>query len=131
MLMGQPDIPISQEIEEKTSQPMPWERVLFLQINRINESMTQLSGDFMSGIEALDMDLAFFHDEKYSKEMEDLNKQAKAWIATQKQIGGYIPQEAQTAQSFARAKEHMKILLRLMGRCGFYPESQGSWKGSV
>lgn len=125
------NISIDQDIEEKTSQPMAWDKVLFLQVNRINEAMTQLNGNFMNGIEALDMDLAFFHDKEYHKDMASLEKEAKDWLETQTQLGGHIPENDYMASAFARAKVQMKILLRLMGRCGFYPESQGAWKGKV
>lgn len=129
--MPERDYHIENEMEERTSQPMAWERVLFLQVNRINEAMTQLNGDFISGIESLDMDLAWFHDEKYHKEMSRLDASANEWLEKQRQVGGYIPNDTQTAAAFARAKEHMKILLRLMGRSGFYPETQSKWKSEV
>lgn len=110
---------------------MAWDKVLFMQVNRINESMTQLSGNFMNGIEALDMDLAYFYDLQYHSEMKKLDQEAGDWLEKQKQIGGHIPENSYAASAFARAKMHMRILLKLMGRCGFYPESQAGWKGKV
>lgn len=131
--MPEQDHSIQQEMDEKTSKPMEWQQVLFLQVNRINDAMTRGDGNFMAGIEALEMDLAFFseNDKAFKNDIKDIDVEATKWLVKQKQVGGYVPNEDQAAAAYARSKLLMKALLRMIGRAGFYPESQSSYEGKV
>lgn len=125
------NIEISQELDDKTSQPMDWQKVLFLQIDRINKAMTSMEGNFMAGIDALEMDLAFFttRDPQFKKDLEAIDKQSEQWLAEASDRIGGVTVDKRLTIAYARARELMKALLRLMGRAGFYPEQQAKFQG--
>lgn len=131
--MARENIRISQELDDKTSQPMEWQKVLFLQIDRINKAMTDMEGNFMAGIDALEMDLAFFseNDPLFERDLEDIERQSREWLRKAKGMTGGVERDKMLTLAYARSRELMKALLRLMGRSGFYPEQQAAFKGDV
>lgn len=124
-------ITIDEALNDKTTRPMDWAKVLFLQIDRINKAMTQMEGNFMAGIDALEMDLAFYSetDDRFKKELEAIDTQAKEFIKKRRGNMGEVEADHKMTLAYARARELMKALLRLMGRAGFYPEQQAHFRG--
>lgn len=122
------NITLTQDMDEMMSRRVPWELTIFNQVDRINKAMTNLEGNFMLAVEALDMDLAFYHDDKYKMEMAALDEQARIFLEKHRQMGGLIPSDDQAAAAWARAKEHGKVLMRLIGRWNLYPESVSAWR---
>lgn len=131
--MVKENLQISQELDDKISTPMDWQKVLFLQIDRINKAMTNTEGNFMAGIDALEMDLAFFSekDPVFKDDLAEIDKQAKIWLKKSMGSGGGVSTDKKMTLAYARARELMKALLRLMGRAGFYPENQATFKGKT
>lgn len=131
--MPQENIEIRQELDDKTSAPMDWQKVLFLQIDRINKAMTKMEGNFMAGIDALEMDLAYFSekDPKFKADLQEIERQANKWMAERSDMHGDIESDKRMTLAYARSRELMKALLRLMGRAGFYPEQQAEYLGTV
>lgn len=124
-------VTVDEDMGDTTSKPMDWSKVLFLQIDRINKAMTETQGNFMAGIDALEMDLAFFseNDPQFKKDLEAIDAQAKTWVQKKKNQSGSLDDSKRMTLAYARARELMKALLRLMGRKGFYPEQQGHFRG--
>lgn len=121
---------ISSELDEKTSRPLEWQNVLFRQIDRILAAITEQKGDFMAGVEGLDMALAFFKekDPSFHAEMKRIADEADKYVNDLRSIGGEIARGDLHGVAYARAKLKMEELLRLIGRAGFYPEQQAEWK---
>ena len=126
-------ITVDEDFGDTTSKPMDWAKVLFLQIDRINKAMTETQGNFMAGIDALEMDLAFFseNDPQFKKDLADIDTQARAWLKGNRGYSGGVETDKKMTLAYARSRELMKALLRLMGRKGFYPEQQRHFKGVV
>lgn len=116
---------------DRTTKPMDWAKVLFLQIDRINKSMTQQEGNFMAGIDALEMDLAYYSqtDPLFKADLEAIEEQAKKFLKRRQAHMGEDQADKHMTLAYARARELMKALLRLMGRAGFYPEQQRHFRG--
>ena len=123
------NITLDEKIDGTTSAPMDWAKVIFLQIDRINRAMTEQQGNFMAGIDALEMDLAYYQDPQFDKDIKEIEDQAKKYLKTNTNYTGGADTDKRMTLAYARAREKMKALLRLIGRKGFYPEQQGHFKG--
>lgn len=120
---------ISQELDEKTSKPLEFQQVLFLQANRILQSWSERRSDFIEGIEALDAAMAYFKekDKKFAEELKAIDKRADEEMRKARRYGGSIPPEDMNQITYIRSKLRLEALMKLMGRAGFFPESQAEW----
>lgn len=122
------DSSIKSELDERTSEPMKWQQVLFLQVRDINRAMNEQNPGFPSSVEIFNSDLVYFRDEKYDKDIADMEKSIKATIQKNRRPDGNVPPDKFKGIEWSRAKTLFEINLKLIGRAGFYPEQQAEWK---
>lgn len=120
---------ITQELDEKTSKPMEFSQVLFLQANRILQSWSEGRADFIEAIEALDAAMAYFKDKdkEFKRELDAIDAKATEEMNKAQRYGGQIPPENMSQVTYIRSKLRMEALMKLMGRAGFFPEQQAEW----
>jgi hypothetical protein len=127
MAEGLPDI--TQELDDKTSQPMDFKLVLMRQVDRILASMTKGEGDYISGVEGLQAVLSNFYqkNKRFQDAIDEIERMAQEEANKHKLADGKIPGDKVQVIASARAKLIFKELMILLGEAGFYPEQQTDW----
>lgn len=116
------------ELDEKASQPLQWQNVLFLQINAINNLMNTQSPGLPNAVEALDSNLVYFRDPQYNTDIAEMNKNIEKMVKDFRGRDGQLPKDRLDTIEWYRAKTKFEIILKLIGRSGYYPIPLASFR---
>jgi len=115
---GKPD-PSRQDVK------VMWQYSILQQVNRVMTSLNDPdTRNFFMTVMGLDCIMEFYKDEPFKATMEKIEEYFNDMKAERVVEKGELNEDDEKTIDFLRAKARLSVLMKLIGRKGFYPEQE-------
>lgn len=112
--------------KEQLEEEIPYSWLVFTQLDRVFDAMTERKATFLTAVEASEMSITPFVDDKYledSQRLEEEYSRKLRSIQGKRAVMNLDDEDKMTVAAYEKAKIKQKMIMRLIGRIGMLPKT--------